>query len=317
MRVEQYIEELLYRYNCVVMPGFGAFLAHTASARLDTTANTLYPPTKVISFNEQLSRNDGLLVSYISKAKQLSYEDLLEEVTHTSAQWKETLQNGETIELFGIGKLSLNSEHKIQFQPEEKVNYLTSSFGLSSFSAAPLVREVLKEEVEELEERIPFIITPEKREESAFRPLLKVAAIGLLLVSLGVSSYHFYNQNQKSLLVVEQNAQEQVSKHIQEATFFDSAPMELPSLSLNVTKEEVAEGPQHHVIAGAFRIKGNADKKVQQLQRQGYNAKYIGANRFGLHQVAYSSFSDNREALKLYRTIKRTISPDVWILSEK
>lgn len=317
MRVDTYIKELLYRYNCVVMPEFGAFLAHSASAKIDSDSNTLYPPTKIISFNQQLSKNDGLLVSHISKAKKLSYEDMLEEVFATSKNWKESLENNNRVELFGIGVLSLNSEGKIQFKPEEKVNYLTSSFGLSSFAATPVVREQLKEEVEELEERIPFIITPEKREEHTFRPFLKYAAIGLLMLSISISGYQFYNQNQQNEMLVNQDAQEKVSRHIQEATFFDSAPMELPTLHIGVSKKEKIEGPLHHVIAGAFRIKGNADKKVAQLKQQGYDAQYIGANRYGLHQVSYSSFRDTKEALALYRKIKRSISPDVWILSEK
>jgi nucleoid DNA-binding protein len=317
MRTEHYIEELLYRYNCVVVPEFGAFLTNTASARIDSVSNTLHPPTKVISFNEQLSKNDGLLVSHISKAKNLSYEDLLEEVITTSKSWKERLRNGETIDLHGIGTLTLNTEQKIQFKPEEKINYLASSFGLSAFSASPILREELKEEVEVLEERVPFIITPEKREESVFRPWLKYAAVFLLLCATGVSGYQLYNQNLEKQELVEQDAQEQVSKYIQEATFFDTTPLELPALSLRIDKKEVVMGPQHHIIAGAFRVKQNADKKVKQLEKLGYSAQYIGANKFGLHQVAYSSFSDSREALRFLRKIKNTVSRDAWMLSEK
>ena len=317
MRVEHYIKELLYRYNCVVMPEFGAFLAHSASARLDTASNTIYPPTKVISFNQQLSKNDGLLVSYISKAKKLSYEDILDEVNATSKDWKESLDKGNRVVLFGIGTLSLSSDGKVVFDPEEKVNYLTSSFGLASLAAPPIMREELKEEVQELEERIPFIITPEQRKERSFRPYLKYAAIGLLMLSLGVSGYQLYNQNQNKQALVDQDAHEKVSKHIQEATFFDSSPMELPSLHIAVTKKEIIEGPLHHVVAGAFRVRENADKKVTLLKEQGYDAQYIGENKYGLHQVSYASFSDNKEALNLYRKIKRTSSPDVWILSEK
>lgn len=319
MRTEHYIEELLYRYNCVVVPEFGAFLTNTASARIDSVSNTLYPPTKIVSFNQQLSKNDGLLVSHISKAKNLSYEDLLEEIIAASKEWKVRLQNGETLDLHGIGTLTMNGEQKIQFTPEEKVNYLASSFGLSAFSAPPILREALKEEVEALEERIPFTITPEKREQKAFRPWLKYAAVFLLLCSVGASGYQFYKQNQIKQQLVQQDTQQQVEKYIQEATFFDTTPLELPALSLKINKkeEEVITGPQHHIIAGAFRVKGNASKKVAQLKKIGYNAKYIGANKFGLHQVAYSSFSDSREALRFLRKIKRTVSQDAWMLSEK
>ena len=319
MRTEHYIEELLYRYNCVVVPEFGAFLTNTTSARIDSGSHILYPPTKILSFNQQLSKNDGLLVSHIAKVKKLNYEDLLEEVIAASKEWSACLQKGETISLKNIGVLTLNEEQKIQFTPKEKINYLVSSFGLSSLPVTTTLREELKEEVVQLEENIPFTITSEKREEKVFRPWLKYAAVFLLLTSVGTSGYQFYKKNKIKQQLVEQNTQEQVEKHIQEATFFDATPIELPALNLKVSKKKVAviTGPQHHIIAGAFRIKKNATKKVTQLKKLGYNAKYIGANKFGLHQVAYSSFSNSREALVFLRKIKRTVSQDAWMLSEK
>ena len=217
--------------------------------------------------------------------------------------------------LDGIGKLWMGKEQKIQFSPEEGYNYLTSSFGLSSFNAIPILREKLKEEVEQLEEKVSFIITTERRETSNNRAWLKYAAVFLLLLATGTSGYQLYNQNQKEQLLVRQNAQEQVSKHIQEATFFESAPVELPVLNLNISKKH--EGPLHHIIAGAFRFKENADKKIAQLKAQGYRASYIGTNRFGLHQVAFDSFSDAQEALIYLRKIKANVSSDAWMLSEK
>ncbi|MGW9684655.1 HU domain-containing protein [Flagellimonas sp. 2504JD1-5] len=314
MRIEPYIEKLLYDYNCVVVPGFGAFLAHGKSAAIDLASNTLIPPSKTISFNAQLSKNDGLLVSYIAKEKHLGYEELLQEVEDVGENWKKRLEQGENIDLFGIGKLSMTREHKIQFQPENKINYLTSSFGLSAFAATPIQREVLKEEVEELEEKIPFIITPEKRRESSFRPWLKYAAVILLAVSLGSTSYRAYDELQQKQVTVQQDAQEEVSRLIQEATFFESAPLELPALNINISKKKLGK---HHVIAGAFRIEQNADKKVALLKEKGYNAFYLGVNKFGLHQVAYDSFENPKEALAFLRKVKRTESPDAWMLSEK
>ncbi|MCL6266724.1 SPOR domain-containing protein [Flagellimonas myxillae] len=314
MRIDAYIENLLYNYNCVVVPGFGAFLAHGKSAELDTITNTLLPPTKAISFNAQLSKNDGLLVSHIAKEKSLGYEELLQEVEQVSEDWNKRLEQGENIELFGVGKLWLNRDRKIQFQPENKINYLTSSFGLSAFAATPIQREVLKEEVEELEEQIPFIITPEKREQTSFRPWLKYAAVILLAVSLGTTSFRAYEEIQENQVAVQQEARKQVQQHIQEATFFDSAPLKLPAINVEVSKKQLGK---HHVIAGAFRIEENAGKKVEQLKQKGYNAFYLGVNKFGLHQVAYDSFEEPKEALTFLRKVKRTESPDAWLLSEK
>ncbi len=314
MRIDAYIEKLLFDYNCVVVPGFGVFLAHSKSAEIDAASKTLLPPSKTISFNAQLSKNDGLLVSHIAKDKNLGYEEMLQEVEEVAQNWINRLEQGETVELFSIGKLWYNTEKRIQFQPENRINFLTSSFGLSSFAATPIHREVLKEEVVELEEKIPFIITPEKREETSFRPWLKYAAVILLAVSIGFTGYNTYDNHQKKEFAAQQEAQTEVSKLIQEATFFESAPLELPAIDLKVTKKQLGK---HHVIAGAFREENNADKRVAQLKEKGYNAFYLGVNKYGLHQVAYDSFEDPKEALAFLKKVKATDSRDAWLLSEK
>ena len=314
MRIEEYISTLLFDHNCVVVPGFGAFLAHTRSAEVDTSTNRLSPPVKTISFNSQLNRNDGVLVSHIAQEKKLDYESLLEEVENVGNLWKKRITNGESIELFGIGKLSLGPDNKILFQPENKINFLTSSFGLSSLSAIPIKREILKEEVEELEKNIPFIITPEQKEKTSFRPWLKYAAVMLLMASAGFTGYRAYEEFQNKQIIAQKNAQIEVSRLIQEATFFNGKPLELPAVNITLNKKQVGK---HHVIAGAFRVKQNAEKKVTQLKKKGYNAHYLGANPYGLHQVAYSSFENPKEALQFLKNVRNSDSPDAWLLSEK
>ncbi len=315
MRIEGHISNLLYDHNCVVVPGFGAFLAHTGSAHLDVSSNRIIPPSKTVSFNRQLTKNDGVLVTHIAKEKNLDYESLLSEVENVGRTWNKRLENGEHIELFGVGKLWSSAGGKIQFQPENKINYLTSSFGLGSISAIPVQREVLKEEVEELENTIPFIITPEKRTESVFRPWAKYAAILLLTVSLGLTGYRAFNDYTKKQVVAQEEAQQEVSRLIEEATFFNGSPLELPAVNITLNKKQVVGN--HHVIAGAFRIEQNAQKKVAQLKKKGYSAVYLGTNKFGLHQVAYSSFEDSREALKFLKQVRKSESSDAWLLSEK
>ena len=316
MGPEQYIQELLYRYNCVVVPDFGAFLTQVKSAFIQKSTNTFYPPTKEISFNQQLSTNDGLLVSYMASAQETSYEDMLEKVMEAVSGWKREIRDGKTLELAGIGKLWFNRAGKLQFRPQEQVNYLTSSFGLASVVAPPVIREVLKEEVEELEEKIPFIITPEERKQGpSLRPLLKYAAVVLLALSAGVTGFRFYEENLDKSQIARTKAQEIVTRNIQEATFFNSKPVELPAVTLPVAKKKQVK--THHIIAGAFRIKANADKKIRILKGKGYKSAYLGLNSYGLHQVTYGSFEDPQQALAELKTIRQNESPDAWLLSIK
>ena len=319
MVLEHYISDLLYRYNCVVVPTFGAFLTQKTSARINDTTNTFFAPTKSIGFNQQLTSNDGLLVSHIAENEKLSFETVLTSMEEIAQQWKSQLATGEKLSLKHIGLLWTNSEGKIQFQPYLEVNYLTSSFGLSPFNTIPVTREVLKEEIVVMEERIPFMISPEKREASSFRPYLKYAAILLLALSTGLTGYRFYNNGVQNEQVARQDAQNHITKQIQEATFFDTSPLELPTVNvdaISISKKEVIIA-KHHIVAGAFRIKSNADRKVKALQNKGYNAAYYGTNAYGLHMVTYDRSNNAKEALEALRAIKRTESSDAWLLSEK
>ncbi|NER13203.1 SPOR domain-containing protein [Leptobacterium flavescens] len=308
MRVENYISDLLYRYQCVTVPGFGAFLTNKKPAQIHKSTNAFYPPTKELSFNAQLVSNDGLLAKHIAGVEGKSYEEVLEKLESLVVSWKNLLERKEKLSIKNIGELWLNDEAKIQFRPSYHLNYLTSSFGLSSFVSPQITREVLKEEVEEIEEKTPILFTPEKRTQ---RPYLRYAAIGLIALSLGAAGFKVYkDQEQKHIQLVDQKAQEKVEKTIQEATFFDADPLSLPSITLDVKKEVL----KYQIVAGAFRIEANADKKVAQLRDKGYDAQRIGKNRFGLHQVVYASFTDVDEALSYLRKVKRTESRDAWLL---
>ena len=310
MQIEKNRSDLLYRYQCVTVPDFGAFLAQTRSAEIvDVKTHTFYPPTKTISFSSQLVSNDGLLAKYISDVEQISYEEALTKIEQQVLKWKTILNKNEKVYLRDVGEIWLE-EGKMQFQPTYGVNYLTSSFGMTSFVTEVVIREELKEKVEVLEEKTPILFTPEKRKS---KPYLKYAAVFLIAASaigFGITKYN--GEHKKQNQIVEQQAQEEVQKNIQQATFFDASPVELPEVTLNLNF--TSEILKYHVVAGAFRIEENADKKVNQLLAKGFNANRIGKNKYGLHQVSYDSFSDVDEALTFLREVKRTDASEAWLL---
>ena len=99
-----------------------------------------------------------------------------------------------------------------------------------------------------------------------------------------------------------------IENKIQEATFFISNP--LPTASLSIEKQT----GNYHIVAGAFRIEANSDRKVEQLRKLGYKARKIGINRYGLHEVVYSSYETRTEAQREMYNIRRTHNKDAWLL---
>ncbi|WP_103068998.1 HU domain-containing protein [Aquimarina sediminis] len=324
-----YISELLYRYECVILPGFGAFLTRRQPATIQEYTNTFCPPKKVISFNSQLQNNDGLLANYIASAQGISYTDAVAKIQRYVLSLNEKMAQGQHVELDKIGSFFTSVENTLQFEPFQEVNYLTEAFGLHSFSSPSIrrevetTREVFKKEVEAIEEVTPLTFTPEKRRE---RPYLQYAAVAAIVLGIG----GFFGLKKVSDTTISHNnkewqkANQEIENQIQEATFEISNP--LPAINLNLIKDtgsasstitkttsEATKG-QFHIVAGAFRVSVNAENKVRNLKNQGFNASIIGTNKYGLHQVAYESYQSRAEALQALQNIKKEQNPKAWLL---
>ena len=310
MQLATYINDLLYRYECVIIPGFGALLTQYHSAQIDSVTNTFYPPGKTLSFNRQLQTNDGLLANYVASVEKCSYESALQKIRNFTGRLSLQLSEGNTISIINIGDFNLNEENSVQFVPSKKQNFNTAAFGLTSFISPKINREVYKENIEALEEKVPVLFTPERR---FAKPYLKYAAIALIAISItGFGGLKLYEgQVQKYNFVEKQRANTLVENQIEEATFIIENP--LPTLNFMLSKQS----GKYHIIAGAFRIKSNVDRKIQQLFKKGYDANMIGINKYGLHQVAYSSYETRLKAIQALRIIKRTDNPDAWLLVQE
>ena len=305
MQLTTYINDLLYRYECVIIPGFGALLTQYHSAQINPETQTFYPPGKTLSFNRQLQTNDGLLANYVASVEKCSYETSLQKIRNFTGKLSLQLSEKEVVSLKNIGDFHLNEENSVQFTPSLKQNFSTASFGLTSFVSPKVNRKISKEE-----EKAPIFIQREKR---TARPYLKYAAIGLVAISIaGFSGMKLYEGAiQKHNFAEKQKANSIVEHQIQEATFVIENP--LPTLNLIFSKQS----GKYHIIAGAFRIEENAFKKINQLQENGFTARMIGVNKYGLHQVAYSSYENRLDALKNLRAIKKSQNPDAWLLVQE
>ncbi|HZW62641.1 MAG TPA: SPOR domain-containing protein [Flavobacteriaceae bacterium] len=307
MQLELYISDLLYRYECVTVPEFGSFLTQRVSAKIHDSTHAFYPPRKVLSFNEQINQNDGLLARYIANVEKIPFETATQAISKRVNTLKAYLAQGETLLFENIGELSLNEEGNLLFQPSYHLNYLTDAFGLGQFVSQEIIRETLKEEAAGIENVIPISVTPEKRKSRFYLRYAAVGLIALTLGSLGMSQY-YVNQIEAQNQLAEQEAQQALEQRIQEATFVISNP--LPAVTLHVTKHT----GNYHIIAGAFRVEANALKKIEQLKIAGYHARIIGVNKYGLHEVVYESHETRQEALKALYTIKNTDNKDAWLL---
>jgi hypothetical protein len=313
MKIESYISQLLYRYQCVTVPGFGAFLTEFQSAQVLENSHSFYPPKKLISFNPFIKNNDGLLANHLAQAEKIAYEIAVNAIQNEVARWTTTIQELGSFSIKNIGEFSLNSEKNLVFIPFDQINYLKESFGLNAFVSPAIKREEFKEIVETFEEKAPIIFTPQKRRNNK---TLKYAAIITVSLSLsGALGYQLYDnylqQVAQQTLIVQSNVQKKINQKIQEATFFIKNP--LPAVTLTVA----AEKAPYHVVAGAFRLESNAENAYQSLLKLGFKAKRLPINKHGLFPVLYGSYSSYNEAHEAMKDIKKLDNKDAWLLIQE
>ncbi len=303
MNLSNYISDLLYRYECVIVPDFGGFVTNNKSARIDPSVNTLYPPYKQITFNHHLKNNDGLLAKYIASTDKISYECAVNYIQFETEAWKEKLKQEELM-LSNLGVFSL-IDNKLHFEPQQAINYLTSSFGLSNIISTEIERDTaVRTSVQE-----PKIVPLERKKAPNY---LKYAAIFVIgLSAIGFAGKYYKEQLAQKQLAEAKKQQELVEKKIENATFMITKP--LPALKLEIT----AAKKNFHVIAGAFRFSENADRKLNQLLQEGYEARILGVNKWNLTVVSYGSYATRKEALENLYQIKNDVAKDSWLLIQE
>ena len=326
MKIEKYISGLLYRYQCVSIPGFGAFLSEWQSAQIAEGHNSFVPPRKVISFNSNIKTNDGLLANHIALQEKISYETALAKIQTQVVFWLEKLQNKEVLTLENIGEVFSNSENNLVFKPNTSVNYLMDSFGLSGFNSPEIIREnqihnttetisipqavveneILEEEV--IEDETPVIPLVQNKSNTNWLKYAAAIALFSTVGTYGYKMYYDYTIDQKTILV-EKSVQEKINQKLQEATFVLPNPMAAVDLTL-----EEKPNAKYHVVAGAYRSEQNANKAMKQLVSQGFDAHLLTKNKYGLIPVAFGSYSNLKEAQNLKLQIKAKDSIDAWLL---
>ena len=310
MKIELYIAQLLYRYQCVTVPGLGAFLTEIQSAQLNESSNSFFPPKKMISFNANLKNNDGLLANHIAQVEKTSYEYAVSAIQYEVFNWKKALEENGVYAIKNVGDLCLNGDSNILFTPYDQTNYLTNSFGLSPFVSPLMKREIFEQKIQAIEEKEQIVLIPETRRMNSY---LKYAAIFVLGLGItGSVGYPLYqNQIATQTTLVETAVQKQVQNKIQEATFFIKSP--IPAVTLSV-KSAAEVKMSYHIMAGVYREEKNAQKTFNQLIRLGYKARRIVPNKHGLFPVLYGSYATISEAEKAKKEIQKKHNPEAWIL---
>ena len=122
MKISKYISDLLFQYECVVIPDFGGFITKEIPAEINPVQHNFSPPSKEIVFNIHLKTNDGLLVNHIAHSENISYNESKSRIENFARKCRVELINGKRINFQNVGFLFLNDNDEIVFRQDVKNN---------------------------------------------------------------------------------------------------------------------------------------------------------------------------------------------------
>lgn len=347
MAIDRDIHELLFQHDCVIVPGFGGFLTHYRPARLDGQRRLVHPPSKDLSFNKHLVRQDGLLVDQLVRREGMDFQAAKSKIEEEVGEWRRKLQRQGRLEVLQVGTFFHNHEQNLQFEPDRRVNFLKDAYGLRPVAAVPVERQeaLPKMAVAPLPESGPEV--EERRRAPAF--LAAAATIAILLTaatwwvvgtpdprSLAMGGLGFLRNAEPARYVLPGAPPAPMEVPVEASIW--SAPADLDGIhEMSIAGPEVAavavnfgQAPakaepestavdtpmvrsRFHIIGGCFLEKENADRFIAELQAKGFAASLID-RKGGLYRVAYGSYPLKSTAAEALEAVRKEEAPDAWML---
>lgn len=136
----RHIEWLLHDNDCVILPGFGGFIAHAVPAYYVSEEHLYYPPSRSISFNTSITMNDGLLAQSYMRSYNVDYAQATYLVDMAIERLRDTLDEKGSVTIPRIGTIKQDIYQTVQFIAEPAGISSPLHFGLGTFAISTLTQ---------------------------------------------------------------------------------------------------------------------------------------------------------------------------------
>ena len=220
----KHITALLQENDCVVLPSFGAFIAHTEQAYYENGEHSFFPPSRSIGFNKRLTSDDGLLTSYLMQKGGIGFAEAKGAVATYIDRLRDALGIDGAVRLPGLGCLRQDLSGNIAFEPAPKGIAAPSLFGLDVLTICDLnvLEQAAQGRSTETSRPVKLITKTERTIDihvgrRTLRRIASVAAVLLLLIvfSLPVSDGKYTDIASLGITAVTAPSVEEVTEPIE------------------------------------------------------------------------------------------------------
>lgn len=336
IELERHIEILLLSNDCVIVPGFGGFMAHHVDARYDEQENLFLPPQRTIGFNPQLTLNDSLLAQSYIEAYDISYPEALRRIEDEVRELRQHIECNGSYELYDLGIIRLNEYGKYEFEPCEAGILTPELYGLSSFIMKPIASssvQTIPAAIDTPEKEVsPFdILMDSDEEEEELERTIKLSTLRNIAVAcITIIAFFFISSpinnsdlnsneariNTDMLLRIMPRC-ENIEKAQLKLDVKNKDSVEAVKNTMAESSDTISHSPYYTIVLCSRVTVKNANTYVEQLHRQGLMEARV-TTQGNYTKVVLGRFLSEREAsLEAIRIQKNTGISDCWVTKMK
>ena len=177
----EHIEYLMTRYDCVVVPNWGAFIANYSAAHYNEDRSCWERPLRTIGFNANVSHNDGLLAQSLVRREGISYDEAMAFIADSVTTFRQQLSMDCEVSMGRLGYFRSSKGRYIEFVPFHHDNACDMYYGLTDLD----IQTVETLEAQEATDNNEAAIIPEGRNIFT-RKATQIAASIAVLIGLGI-----------------------------------------------------------------------------------------------------------------------------------
>jgi hypothetical protein len=342
MKLENLLINLLFRHDCVIIPGFGGLLTRDYPAHINHATHMFMPPSRRVSFNSRLVQNDGVLTHAFAQKLAIPYSDALQRIEQIAQSWLHKIKEGEQLQLEDIGRFYINQEGSLQFKPVVDANFSQDAFGLGVFRISPVVDRNILQHMNQQPEVAVKVLHRSRRRTWIRAAAILIPVAGLLY--LGATKNDFSEQALRNTAgFFFPNSSTNVEAPIEVVPGMDAAAYELEAKATATEDavqieeaEQVFQAPSEEVsssqvdftepnfadevrltefpfqvVVGSFSTEQNARKLVKNL-----SGAFVLPGTGKLVKVSAGGFATREEANAFLQTNREELPRGAWVFRQ-
>ncbi len=310
-----FIENLLYSHDCVIIPQFGGFVLNNQDFHLSDDQAQIIPKSKWVAFNERLKSDDGLLATEWAKFNGITQKQGFIAVHQLAEELKFVLQSDKSFAFGKIGVFSLSQSGRLQFEPNQAVNFDLEQYGLIPVGIGHKKTKpvLLPNPIEQSQEDLPMVEPVRRTRQGQFYVYVFLAFLlgGIAAFYLTEPNSRFVNSSFSPLTIRIKKVKPLENK-------LDKAVESVKVPSKVEQKKEENEVPKTagiYLVVGSFKTEAKATLCQADLVAQGFEdvkiiEKEVGETHYRVSLGEVANFNEGYAEAARLKSEKKL---DIWV----